>query len=163
MLRLAAQEADGVITTNVPLSHFATLASAFRSDGGKRIVAWLAVCPTEDADAVRTAARPALAPYLVSPAYAELARRLGWEPDLDACWSAWAAGDRRSAVAAIPDHVVDALVLHGSPSTCRAAIDAYGAAGATEVALAVHPPIVEPLRALEAIAAPTPIERSVEW
>ena len=31
-------------------------------------------------------------------------------------WEAWAAGDRKAALAAVPDEVVDALVVHGSPA-----------------------------------------------
>ena len=32
-------------------------------------------------------------------------------------WAAWKAGDREAALAAIPDEVVDDLVVHGSPAT----------------------------------------------
>jgi alkanesulfonate monooxygenase SsuD/methylene tetrahydromethanopterin reductase-like flavin-dependent oxidoreductase (luciferase family) len=38
---------------------------------------------------------------------------------------AWAAGDRAGAVKAIPDEVVDALVVHGDAATCRARIQEY--------------------------------------
>ena len=31
-------------------------------------------------------------------------------------WDAWAAGDRKGALAAVPDELVDRLVLHGSPA-----------------------------------------------
>ena len=41
-------------------------------------------------------------------------------PLLEEMWAAWAAGDRKAALAAIPDEVVDALVVHGSFDECRA-------------------------------------------
>ncbi len=38
---------------------------------------------------------------------------------------AWAAGDRQAALRAIPDEVVDDLVVHGDAATCRARIQKY--------------------------------------
>ena len=40
-------------------------------------------------------------------------------------WDAWAAGDRKAALAAIPDEVVDELIVHGSLAECRAHIQRY--------------------------------------
>jgi alkanesulfonate monooxygenase SsuD/methylene tetrahydromethanopterin reductase-like flavin-dependent oxidoreductase (luciferase family) len=54
-------------------------------------------------------------------------------------WEAWAAGDRKAAVAAIPDHVVDDLIVHGSPAECRAHVQRYVDNGVTTPALAVFP------------------------
>jgi alkanesulfonate monooxygenase SsuD/methylene tetrahydromethanopterin reductase-like flavin-dependent oxidoreductase (luciferase family) len=50
-------------------------------------------------------------------------------------WEAWAAGDRRAALAAIGDDVVDDLVVHGSPAACRERVGQYAEAG-------VHTPIL---------------------
>ena len=41
-------------------------------------------------------------------------RWLGRGPALQPMWDAWAAGDRKGALEAIPDEVVDELVVHGS-------------------------------------------------
>ena len=54
-------------------------------------------------------------------------------------WTAWAAGDRRGAGAAVPDEVVDALVLHGSPEHCRAEVRRYADAGVDVPVLALLP------------------------
>ena len=54
-------------------------------------------------------------------------------------WSAWKAGDRKQALAEIPDSVVDDLVVHGSPPACRARIDEYFANGVTTSSLAILP------------------------
>jgi alkanesulfonate monooxygenase SsuD/methylene tetrahydromethanopterin reductase-like flavin-dependent oxidoreductase (luciferase family) len=54
-------------------------------------------------------------------------------------WDAWAAGDRKAALAAIPDQVVDDLVVHGAPADCRAKIQAYFDNGVTTSSLAILP------------------------
>ncbi len=54
-------------------------------------------------------------------------------------WSAWAAGDRKAAVASIPDEVVDSLVVHGTPEQCREHVRRYVEAGVTTPVLALLP------------------------
>ena len=69
--------------------------------------------------------------------YAEFHRWLGRGEQLQPMWDAWAAGDRKAAVAAIPDEVVDELFVHGSPEHCRARIQQYFDNGVTTSSLAV--------------------------
>ena len=57
-------------------------------------------------------------------------------------WDAWARGDRKGAVEAIPDEVVDDLVVHGSPAECAAKLDLYRAAGVNTVVIAL--PALDP-------------------
>ena len=54
-------------------------------------------------------------------------------------WQAWAAGDRKAALAAIPDDLVDDLIVHGSPAECRAKVEAYEQAGVTVPVMALLP------------------------
>jgi alkanesulfonate monooxygenase SsuD/methylene tetrahydromethanopterin reductase-like flavin-dependent oxidoreductase (luciferase family) len=54
-------------------------------------------------------------------------------------WEAWRAGDRKAALAEIPDAVVDELVVHGSPAACRERIAAYFDNGVTTSSLAILP------------------------
>ena len=54
-------------------------------------------------------------------------------------WDAWKAGDRKAALAAIPDELVDQLVVHGSPEQCRATIQRYFDNGVTTSSLAIMP------------------------
>ena len=56
-----------------------------------------------------------------------------------AMWDAWAAGDRRGALAAIPDSIVDELVVHGSVEQCRGRIQEYFDNGVTTSSLAILP------------------------
>jgi alkanesulfonate monooxygenase SsuD/methylene tetrahydromethanopterin reductase-like flavin-dependent oxidoreductase (luciferase family) len=54
-------------------------------------------------------------------------------------WDAWKAGDRKAALAAIPDQVVDDLIVHGPPEACREQIARYFDNGVTTSSLAVMP------------------------
>jgi alkanesulfonate monooxygenase SsuD/methylene tetrahydromethanopterin reductase-like flavin-dependent oxidoreductase (luciferase family) len=54
-------------------------------------------------------------------------------------WTAWAAGDRKGALAAIPDEVVDELIVHGSPEQCREQVARYGEAGVDVPVMALVP------------------------
>ena len=49
-------------------------------------------------------------------------------------WDAWRAGDRAAATEAIPDDVVDQLIVHGSPADCRAHLARYAENGVTTTA-----------------------------
>jgi probable F420-dependent oxidoreductase len=141
MLHLAGKEADGVILNwlgpdDVPRS----VAELEQAGGeGKGVVARIFVIPNEDADQVRSLARRMITTYMNVHAYAEFQRWLGRGPALQGMWDAWAAGDRKAALAAIPDQVVDDLVVHGSLADCRAKIRRYMDNGVTIPALAVVP------------------------
>ena len=140
MLRLAAAEADGVIlnwlaATDLPR----VLPELAGARDGFEVVARIFVCPTDDASYARDLGRRMIAGYLTVPAYAAYHRWLGRSATLEPMWKAWAAGDRRAALAAIPDGVVDELVLHGTPEQCREAAGRYVAAGVHTPVLAVLP------------------------
>jgi alkanesulfonate monooxygenase SsuD/methylene tetrahydromethanopterin reductase-like flavin-dependent oxidoreductase (luciferase family) len=110
------------------------------ADGEEReIVARIFCCPSENTETVRHAARFAIAAYMNVPVYAAFHRWLGRGDQMQGMWDAWAAGDRRAALAEIPDEVVDDLIVHGSPAECRARIDAYFDNGVTTSSLAILP------------------------
>jgi alkanesulfonate monooxygenase SsuD/methylene tetrahydromethanopterin reductase-like flavin-dependent oxidoreductase (luciferase family) len=77
--------------------------------------------------------------YLTVPAYAAFHEWLGRGPALAPMNAAWAKGDRAGAAAAIPDAVVDDLVLHGSPEQCRDQVAAYARAGVRTPVIALLP------------------------
>jgi len=106
---------------------------------GHEVVTRIFVVPNEDATLARTVARRMITSYLNVNAYAEFHRWLGRGPALQPMWDAWAAGDRKGALAAIPDEVVDDLVVHGSFTACRAKIRRYMDNGVTIPALAIVP------------------------
>ncbi len=140
MLRLAGREADGAIINWLSPRDVAKVAGVVRDAAGgadREIVARIFVCPSENADVVRAAARFAIAAYMNVPVYAAFHEWLGRGPQLQGMWDAWKAGDRKAALAAIPDEVVDDLVVHGSAAHCRAVIDEYFANGVTTSSLAI--------------------------
>jgi alkanesulfonate monooxygenase SsuD/methylene tetrahydromethanopterin reductase-like flavin-dependent oxidoreductase (luciferase family) len=71
--------------------------------------------------------------------------------------SAWAAGDRNAAMAAVPVQVIDDLVVHGSADDCRAKIQAYVDNGLDTPIIATLPTgadLVDTARALATTSSP---------
>jgi probable F420-dependent oxidoreductase len=140
MLRLAAAEADGVILNWLAATDVPTALAETKAAGPDfEVAARIFVCPTEDAEYARKTGKRLIAAYLTVPAYAAFHRWLGREPVLAPMWQAWAAGDRKAALAAIPDALVDELIVHGSPAECRAKVQAYADAGVTVPVMALLP------------------------
>jgi alkanesulfonate monooxygenase SsuD/methylene tetrahydromethanopterin reductase-like flavin-dependent oxidoreductase (luciferase family) len=142
MLRLAGREADGAIVNWLSADDVARVVPIVRDAGGgedREIVARIFVCPSEDAEAVRQGARFAIAAYLNVPVYAAFHEWLGRGPQLAAMWAAWRSGDRKAALAAISDEVIDELIVHGSAAECRRHIQRYFDNGVTTSSLAILP------------------------
>ena len=140
MLRLAGRESDGAIINWLSPTDVKRVAEVVNGAAGgqeREIVARIFVCPSENTDVVRAAGRFAIAAYLNVPVYAEFHRWLGRGPQLQGMWDAWKAGDRKAALAAIPDEVVDDILIHGSPAQCRAKIQQYFDNGVTTSSLAI--------------------------
>jgi probable F420-dependent oxidoreductase len=141
MLRLAGRESDGAIVNWLSADDVKQVAPEVdqRGEGDKEIVARLFVCPSEDAETVRAMGRFAVSAYLNVPVYAAFHEWLGRGPQLQPMWDAWKAGDRKAATAAIPDEVVDELIVHGSVEQCRDHIQRYVDNGVTTPVLAIMP------------------------
>jgi alkanesulfonate monooxygenase SsuD/methylene tetrahydromethanopterin reductase-like flavin-dependent oxidoreductase (luciferase family) len=142
MLRLAGREADGAIINWLSAGDVAKVAPIVAAAAGgdeREIVARIFCCPSENTDVVRAAARYAIAAYLNVPVYAAFHEWMGRGEQLQGMWDAWKAGDRKAALAEIPDEVVDDLIVHGSPEACRAQIQAYFDNGVTTSTLAMLP------------------------
>jgi alkanesulfonate monooxygenase SsuD/methylene tetrahydromethanopterin reductase-like flavin-dependent oxidoreductase (luciferase family) len=107
---------------------------------GTEVVARIFVCPSDDPAYARGLGRRLVAGYLTVPSYAAFHEWLGRGEVLREMHERWAAGDRAAAAAAVPDDVVDALVLHGPPEACRDQVRDYVKAGVGTPVLAVLPP-----------------------
>lgn len=126
MLRMAGRESDGAIINWLSATDVATVAPIVReSNPDAEIVARIFVIPTEDADVARGIAKRAAAAYLNVPVYRAFHEWLGRSDELGDMWRLWGEGDRKGALAAIPDEVVDELILHGTPDQIRAKVQAY--------------------------------------
>jgi alkanesulfonate monooxygenase SsuD/methylene tetrahydromethanopterin reductase-like flavin-dependent oxidoreductase (luciferase family) len=139
MLRLAGREGAGAIVNWLTAQDVRTVAPHVRGHGqpAAEIVARIFVLPDVEPDRAREIGRRAVAAYLNVPVYRAFHEWLGRD-ELAGMWRLWAAGDRRAALAAIPDDLVDRLVLHGPAESVREQVRAYVEAGVTT-------PVLQPL------------------
>jgi probable F420-dependent oxidoreductase len=138
MLRLAGRVGDGAILNWISAEDVKTMVEPVHAGGSdKEVVARLFVCPTSDRAAARAIGRRAIAAYLTVPVYAACHEWLGRGEQLAGLWERWQAGDRKGALDAIPDEVVDDLIIHGSPGECREHVARYVEAGVDTPVLAI--------------------------
>ncbi|MBA2327701.1 MAG: LLM class F420-dependent oxidoreductase [Actinobacteria bacterium] len=135
MLKLAGTEGDGAIINWLSADDVKTVVPHVGE--GKEVAARIFVMPSEDTDTVRFVGKRAIAAYLNVPVYAQFHEWLGRGDILAPMWDAWKAGDRDAATAAIPDSLVDELIVHGSAADCRDHLDRYAANGVTTPAPAI--------------------------
>ena len=126
----------------------------FVKKGGadKEIVARIFVAPNPDSEQVRNMGRFAISSYSSVGVYAAFHEWLGRGEQLAECWRLWNAGDRRGATAAVPDEVVDDLIVHGTPAQCREHLERYADNGVDTVVLGLLPLGVDPRQAARDLA-----------
>jgi alkanesulfonate monooxygenase SsuD/methylene tetrahydromethanopterin reductase-like flavin-dependent oxidoreductase (luciferase family) len=153
MLKLAGREGDGAIINWLSAEDVKRVAPIVKQYGEeKEIAARIFVCPNPDAQAVRSMARLAVNAYLNVPVYAAFHEWLGRDGALQGMWTKWREGDRKGAAAAIPDQVVDDLIVHGPPEKCREHIRRYMDNGVDTPLLALLPLGVDPRQAARDLA-----------
>jgi probable F420-dependent oxidoreductase len=153
MVKLAATESDAVITNWLSPADVPAVREV--AGPGTEVIARIFVCPTTDVDVARAIARRALTGYLTVPAYFAFHDWLGRRDLLQPMMDRWNAGDRKGAGAAIPESVVDDLVIHGDFDYCRERVDAYRATGLDTPVIAILPtPGVDSVEAARRLAPP---------
>jgi alkanesulfonate monooxygenase SsuD/methylene tetrahydromethanopterin reductase-like flavin-dependent oxidoreductase (luciferase family) len=138
MVRQAVRIADGVITNWLSAEDVKRVAAVVRDEARKvgkdreryPIVCRITVCPTPDARA-REQFRRAVTAYLNVPVYRRFHQWLGRGDVLAEMNTKWDAGDRRGALAAVPERAIDDLAVLGTAEQCRERIRAYVANGVT--------------------------------
>ncbi len=155
MLRLAGREADGAILNWLSADDVSRAVAEVGP--GKEIVARIFVVPVADPAVARAVGRRMITSYLNVAAYANFHRWLGRAPQLEAMWQAWSTGDRKTALAAVPDQVVDDLVVHGTGEQCREHVARYVANGVTVPVLSV---VAERDQLADALRALAPRQRA---
>jgi len=146
MLKLAGTEGDGAIINWLSAEDVKKVVPHVGE--GKEIAARIFVLPSEDEELVRFVGRRAIAAYMNVPVYAKFHEWLGRGEVMKDMWDAWAADDRDAATAAIPDSLIDELLVHGSPADCRAHLARYAENGVTTPAPAL---MVGPAEARQAM------------
>jgi probable F420-dependent oxidoreductase len=137
MVRLAAAEAGIAITNWLSPADVTKVRDVAGADC--ELVARIFVIPTADEDTARLIGRRVLAAYLTVPVYAAFHQWLGRGDVIAPMLAAWDAGDRRGALDAIPDSLVDELVIHGPAEHCRERVAAYHATGLDTPVIAILP------------------------
>jgi probable F420-dependent oxidoreductase len=137
MLRLAAAEAGIAITNWIAPKDVPKVREASGPDC--ELVARIFVCPTSDTGTARLIGRRMIAAYLTVPVYAAFHQWLGRGDIIAPMLTAWNSGDRKGALEAIPDALVDELVIHGPAQECRERVAEYQAAGLDTPVIAIVP------------------------
>ena len=171
MLRVAGEVGDGAILNwlsadDVPKSVAVVreaAARAGRDPGAIEITARLVVNVDPPGAVADTAVRRHVTAYLNVPVYRAFHEWLGRAAALGPMWDAWERGDRKGAVAAVPEKVIDELIIRGSMDEIRAHVRRYFAAGVDTAFLALSTAEPDPARkrasvlsAIRALAPGTP-------
>lgn len=155
MLRLAGRHGDGAIINWLSAEDVGTVAPIVSDAAGgpTEVVARIFVAPITDRETVVGMGRFAIAAYLNVPVYAAFHEWMGRGEVLADMWRLWKEGDRKASMAAIPESVVDELIVSGSPEACREHIGRYVANGVDTPALAILPfPGIDQRQALRDLA-----------
>jgi probable F420-dependent oxidoreductase len=173
MLRVAGEVADGVIINwlsadDVPKS-VAVCREAARAAGrdpeALEITARLLINVDPPSPESELAVRRHVTAYLNVPVYREFQEWLGRGETLGPMWEAWQRGDRKAAVGAVPERVMNDLIIRGSMETIRAHVQRYLDAGVDTAFLALSTLEQDPARRraiqLDAIRALAPATRLV--
>jgi probable F420-dependent oxidoreductase len=128
MLRLAGEEADGVLLNYLPASHVPWCVEQVRRGGSATVYANVHVGVGDRAVAAQRS-RYDLFSYAVVDAYARSFARAGFGDAVAAIQAAHRAGDRAGALAAVPHEMVDAIDVVGDDALVGDTIGAYRRAG----------------------------------
>ena len=163
MLRVAGEVGDGAILNwlsveDVPKSVAVVreaAAKAGRDPGSIEILARLLVNIDPAGPDGDVAARRHITAYLNVPVYRHFHEWLGRGAALAPMWSAWERGDRKAAVAAVPEAVIDELLIRGSVAEIRAHVLRYLDAGIDTAFLQLATQETDPARRRDALLAAT--------
>jgi probable F420-dependent oxidoreductase len=154
MLQVAGEVGDGVIlnwlsAADVPKS-IAVVREAARQAGrdpaAVEVTARLLINVDPPGPASDLAVRRYVTAYLNVPVYRAFQEWLGRAPALEPMWEAWRTGDRRAAVSAVPELVMNDLIIRGSIGEIGAHIRRYLDAGIDTAALALSTGEQDPVR-----------------
>jgi F420-dependent oxidoreductase-like protein len=164
---LAAEVCDGWLALFYAPEHDGfyreALDEGFAREGARRsredfeIVASVPIVVTDDEDAALDAVRPMYALYFGGMGarnrnfHADVARRMGYEQEVDAIQDLYLAGRKDEAAAAIPRRLLEQLTLVGSREKILHDLEAWKASQVTTLLVqGVHPGLLEDLASLAA-------------
>ena len=153
MLGLSGELGDGAILGQVSAEDVKQLIPYVKAKNpDAEILCSVYVAASRDADKVREIGRWELNEYLNAPVYAAVQRDLGHASELQETWDRWKAGDRKGAAAAIPDAMIDSLIIHGSGEECREQLQRYVDNGVDTLVIELLHGVADPNQAVREIA-----------
>lgn len=158
MLSLAGEVGDGVIINWLSADDVRQSAgvargaakTAGRNPDDIEVTARLFVA-AEPADEGDVATRRLMLAYLTVPVYKAFHQWLGRDESMGPVWDAWESGDRRGAVAAVPEQVVSDLMVRGPAKEQQAHIARYLEAGVDTAFLHIYSFEKDPAAARDSI------------
>jgi len=171
MLRVAGEVGDGVIVNWLSADDVPKSIAVCREAAGKagrdpaalEITARLLINVDPPSPQSELAVRRHLTAYLNVPVYRAFQEWLGRGEALGPMWNAWQSGDRKAAVTAVPEKVMNDLIIRGTMDTIRAHVQRYLDAGVDTAFLALSTLEQDPARRraiqLDALRALAPATR----
>ena len=135
MLRLGGELGDGTFVNFLPLSAVEHVVARVREGEAGRdpteIICRFFCIPGEGLDV----ARFMFAAYGTVPVYEAFFRALGWGDAIDPMVAAWREGDRKGAVAKVPEELVREIFVLGEPAAMKERLGAFAERGITTLVL----------------------------
>ncbi len=152
MLALAGELADGVIINFLSPSDAGRVVAVAKAAARKAgrdpealdVTARIFVVPTEDANVAHMLGRVLLSAYLTTPYYYAFHEWLGRGGALQPVRDAWQAGERPAAMAAMPDAIIEDILVYGNRQQILDKIGAYRTNGVTTPVIAIVPTSQDP-------------------
>lgn len=144
MLRLGGEIADGVLLNWIPPHAIPEMVKVVRAaaEGAGRdpdsvdIACYVRTCVTDDAAPTREHLRRELTGYVPVPTYRKQFVRSGYGEAVGTVLARWESGDRKGAVAEMPDEMVEQINALGAAGECRAKLQSFRDAGVTHLVVA---------------------------
>ena len=154
MLQVAGEVGDGVILNWLAADDVPRVvgvvreaaAQAGRDPAAVEITARLLINVDRPGPEADVGVRRYVTAYLNVPVYRAYQEWLGRGAELGPMWQAWERGDRKAAVAAVPERVMRDLIVRGSMAEIRAHVQRYLDAGIDTAFLQVSTLEQEPVR-----------------
>jgi len=168
MLRTAGEIGDGTVVNFITPEAFPQMLAHIREGARKagkqtaniEVACRIVLAVDQEEDVVREQLRRELTGYLTVPQYNKFFQWIGYENEARTALAAWNAGDRKRALAAVPDQMMESIFVFGSPDRWAKRLKDYEKAGITSTALQFTSYLKDPdqkrariLRAMQTLSA----------
>lgn len=143
MLRTAGEIGDGTIVNFITPETFPQMLAHIREGARKagkktagiEVACRIVVAVDQEEEIVREQLRRELTAYLTVPQYNKFFQWIGYENEARTAIAAWNSGDRKRALASVPDQMIESIFVFGTPERWAKRLKDYEKAGITSTAL----------------------------